>query len=60
MQPEWPLSITCEFYEYTGGAHGMTFRNSYNIDLSTGRQSVSKTCLKRMDYKEIINREIER
>jgi hypothetical protein len=55
------LSITCEFYEYTGGAHGMTFRNSYNIDLSTGRQLALKDLFKEdTDYKEIINREIER
>ena len=55
------LSITCEFYEYTGGAHGMTVRDSYNIDPCTGRQLALKDMFKEgTDYKEIINREIKR
>lgn len=55
------LSVTCEIYEYTGGAHGMTFRNSYNIDLDTGRELALKDLFKEgAGYKDIINREIER
>ena len=39
----------------------MTFRDSYNIDLNTGRQLALKDLFKEgTDYKEIINREIER
>lgn len=32
------LSITAYDYSYTGGAHGMTFRNSYTFSLKDGKQ----------------------
>lgn len=32
------LSITTYNYSYTGGAHGMTFRNSYTFSLKDGKQ----------------------
>jgi hypothetical protein len=32
------LSIVLTFYEFTGGAHGMTYLETINIDLTTGRQ----------------------
>jgi hypothetical protein len=31
------LSIVTENYQYTGGAHGMTFKTAYNVDVSGGR-----------------------
>ncbi|NLJ33521.1 MAG: DUF3298 and DUF4163 domain-containing protein [Firmicutes bacterium] len=31
------LSIVTENYQYTGGAHGMTFKTAYNVDLKQGR-----------------------
>lgn len=32
------LSIVMTFYQFTGGAHGMTFTQPINIDLTTGRE----------------------
>ena len=32
------LSITSDYYQYTGGAHGGTNRIGYNIDLRTGKR----------------------
>ncbi len=31
------FSIVINYYQYTGGAHGITTRESYNIDLETGK-----------------------
>lgn len=31
------LSIVTENYQYTGGAHGMTYKTAYNADLNEGR-----------------------
>jgi len=31
------FSIVVDYYQYTGGAHGITTRESYNIDLETGK-----------------------
>ncbi len=31
------LSIVTENYQYTGGAHGMTYKTAYNVDLNQGR-----------------------
>lgn len=31
------VSILMEYYQYLGGAHGITLRKSYNIDLETGK-----------------------
>lgn len=34
------LSIVCESYQFTGGAHGMTYKTAYNIDI-TGERLLS-------------------
>ncbi len=32
------ISILLDYYEFTGGAHGMPFRQAYTFDLNTGTQ----------------------
>ncbi|MCK4260687.1 MAG: DUF3298 domain-containing protein [Halanaerobiales bacterium] len=54
------LSLGITYYEYTGGAHGMYYLESYNIDLKTGNQLSLKEFADREDYKEIINEEIKK
>ena len=34
------LSIVCQSYQFTGGAHGMTYKTAYNIDI-TGERLLS-------------------
>ncbi|GAA0091096.1 DUF3298 and DUF4163 domain-containing protein [Paraclostridium bifermentans] len=54
------ISIPVEFYEFTGGAHGMTYLESYNYDLDTGDQVLLNDLFnKGVDYKKIINDYIE-
>lgn len=55
------LCLDVEYYEYLGGAHGMTYRMSYTID----KQSEKIVDLKEMfkddyDYKGKINEEIKK
>lgn len=49
------LSLTMDMYQYTGGAHGMTVRKSFNYNLKTGKmlgyQDLFKACV---NYKEVI------
>lgn len=55
------LSIVLELYSFTGGAHGMTYRVPFNIDLKTGKHLALKDIFKdRVNYKEIIDREISK
>jgi len=55
------LSITMDLYAYTGGAHGMTTRVPYNIDLKTGEEILLDDLFKKgVNYKEIINNEISK
>lgn len=55
------LSITTETYQYTGGAHGMTVRKSYNSDLGSGQEITLKDLFKEgVNYKEIVNQEIHK
>ena len=50
------LSIPITTYEFTGGAHGMTYLKSYNYNLLTGKQIKIKDIFKSgTDYKNIIN-----
>lgn len=49
------LSLTIDMYQYTGGAHGMTFRKAYNYNLKTGKQLAYQDIFKEcVDYKSII------
>lgn len=55
------LSLYNDIYEYTGGAHGMTVRVPYNINLKNGNNIAFKDIFKEgADYRGIINREISR
>jgi len=36
------LSLYIDYYQYTGGAHGITFRKAYNIDLTNGNKLTLK------------------
>ena len=36
------LSLYVDYYQYTGGAHGLTERRAYNIDLKTGKELTLK------------------
>jgi hypothetical protein len=55
------LSLTIDYYQYTGGAHGITERRSYNIDLHSGQDlalpDLSSTT---NDYASVINQEIKK
>lgn len=50
------LSIPIKTYEFTGGAHGMTYLKSYNYDLSSGKEILFKDLFKEgVDYKKIVD-----
>lgn len=50
------LSLTMCFYEYTGGAHGLGYNESLNIDLNTGEEIYLKNLFDtKEDYKNIID-----
>lgn len=52
-------SFYIEYYQFTGGAHGITARLSYNIDNSTGKEIQLKDIFNDgYNYKDIINKEI--
>jgi len=60
-QNEKMLSFTIDYYQYTGGAHGMTVRRAYNIDQSTGQELALKDLfIDNYDYANIIDEEIGR
>lgn len=53
------LSITSDYYQYTGGAHGGTNRIGYNIDLSTGQVlQLPDIFAKDFDYKTALSKEL--
>lgn len=55
------LSLCTDYYQYTGGAHGMTTRHSSTIDLKTGKSlSLRDIFNSDLNYKKIINTEIKR
>ena len=55
------LSLTVDYYQYTGGAHGITERRPYNIDLGTGQNLPLKDLFaSNFDYRSVINKEISR
>lgn len=54
------LSITIDYYSYTGGAHGMTERVPYNIDMNTGQiLSLEDIFTPGYDYVSIINAKVK-
>lgn len=55
------LSFYIDYYQFSGGAHGITTRNSYNIDSKTGNKLILKDLFKKgFDYKTYINDEIKK
>lgn len=55
------LSLAVETYEFTGGAHGMAWKDYYNIDTQNDRLLTLQDLFKAdVDYKSIINQEINR
>ncbi len=55
------LSLYVDYYQYTGGAHGLTERRAYNIDLKTGKELTLKDLFPEgSNYREEINQFIEK
>ena len=55
------LSLSVFYYCYTGGAHGCTIQESYNLNLVNGERITLPDILKeKKDYLKIINQEIKR
>lgn len=55
------LSLYIEYYQFTGGAHGITTRIPYNIDVNTGNMvGINDLFKSTYNYKEVIDKEIRR
>lgn len=55
------ISFYIDYYQFTGGAHGITTRMSYNIDKNSGKEIELKDLFdSNYDYKSVINKEISR
>ena len=55
------ISFYIDYYQFSGGAHGITTRMSYNIDKVTGQELQLKDIFKdSFQYKDVINKEINR
>ncbi|WP_066890099.1 DUF3298 and DUF4163 domain-containing protein [Clostridium nigeriense] len=53
------LSFYIDYYQFSGGAHGITTRNMYNININTGDKVMLKDLFQEgYDYKTFINNEI--
>ncbi|MCB2287273.1 DUF3298 and DUF4163 domain-containing protein [Clostridium algidicarnis] len=54
------LSIVIEYYEYTGGAHGMTYKINFNYYIDTGeRIKLSSLFKENFNYKEHVDKAIK-
>ncbi|WP_051652445.1 DUF3298 and DUF4163 domain-containing protein [Clostridium algidicarnis] len=54
------LSIVIEYYEYTGGAHGMTYKINFNYYIDTGeRIKLSSLFKDGFNYKEHVDKAIK-
>jgi len=55
------LSLVVQTYQFTGGAHGMSWKNYYNLDTQNSRQLAMQELFKaEVDYISIINAEIKK
>lgn len=53
------LSFYIDYYQFTGGAHGITTRKTYNYNLNDNKDLALKDLFKEgYNYKDIINKEI--
>lgn len=54
------LSLTIMYYEYTGGAHGISYKIPYNLNLKTGENiTLEKLFKPSTNYMQLINKEIQ-
>lgn len=54
------LSFFIDYYQFTGGAHGITTKRAYTLDRKTGYSlTLDKLFKKGYDYKKVINSEIK-
>ena len=54
------ISIPIQLYEFTGGAHGMSYLKTFNYNLLTGKEIKLKDVFKEdVNYKEIVNNYIK-
>lgn len=55
------LSFYIDYYQFTGGAHGITTRIPYNVDIKTGKKLFIKDLFADgYEYEKIINEEIRK
>ena len=55
------LSFFIDYYQFSGGAHGITNRNTYNINIKSGDKVLLKDLFEEgYDYKTFINEEIKK
>ena len=55
------LSLSVFYYCYTGGAHGCTIQEAYNLNLVNGEEiSLQEILREKKDYVKVINQEIKR
>lgn len=55
------LSIPIRYYYFTGGAHGMSFQETTNVNLQTGRDfALPDLFLPDYDYRQVIREEVIR
>jgi len=55
------FSLTETIYTYTGGAHGITTKKTYNVDINSGKPISLQSMFKDgVDYKDLINQEISK
>ena len=55
------LSFYIDYYQFSGGAHGITIRSTYNINNETGEKVMLKDLFQEgFDYKTYINEEIRK
>lgn len=55
------LSFYIDYYQFNGGAHGITNREMYNIDIKSGEYVALKDLFEKdFDYKSYINEEIKK
>lgn len=53
------ISFYTDYYQFTGGAHGITTRKAYAVDRKTGKPlNINELFKKGYDYKTIIDKEI--
>lgn len=55
------ISFYTDYYQFTGGAHGITTRKAYVVDRKTGKPlNINELFKKGYDYKTIIDKEIRK